>query len=91
MTPLADRFASLTEREHETVVLLCLGHTRPSIAAQLRVDLKTIDTHRLRACAKIGVKGNLELYRAALLCGFASIHDTDFPEAADAGGASEEA
>lgn len=47
--------ALLTPREIEVVRLVALGETNKSIAAQLDVSVKTVDTHRTTAMRKLGL------------------------------------
>jgi DNA-binding CsgD family transcriptional regulator len=76
---LAERFASLAAREHETAVLIITGHNRVRCAAALGCTVKTYDTHRLGVLAKTGARSNVDLMRMAIACGFASMHD-DFTQ-----------
>lgn len=45
----------LTPREIEVVRLVAFGETNKSIAAQLNVSVKTVDTHRTAAMRKLGL------------------------------------
>lgn len=51
----------LSEREKEVLRLCALGHTSREIAEQLVINAKTVDTHKLRLRAKLGIKTRAEL------------------------------
>lgn len=53
--PARNAVAMLTPREIEVVRLVALGETNKSIAAQLDVSVKTVDTHRTTAMRKLGL------------------------------------
>lgn len=53
--PAQNAVAMLTPREIEVVRLVALGETNKSIAAQLDVSVKTVDTHRTTAMRKLGL------------------------------------
>ena len=57
---------SLTNREHEVMILLASGHTASQVAAQLGLSVKTVSTHRTRLLAKMELTTNAELVRYAL-------------------------
>lgn len=65
--------SALTRRELEVVRLLALGHKNCEIAAQLGISIKTVDTHRGHALAKLGVRNNVELARRALQVGLVTL------------------
>jgi DNA-binding NarL/FixJ family response regulator len=58
--------ASLTDRELE--VFLCIGQglSTHEIATQLHLSAKTVETHRLHARAKLGLKSGPELMKFAV-------------------------
>ena len=61
--------AALTElspRELEVVTLLGQGYGLSEIAARMSISGRTIETHLVRLRAKLGVKSNRELTRAAI-------------------------
>ena len=46
----------LSEREHEVLRLLALGHTNQEIAKLLFISIRTAETHRARIMQKLGLK-----------------------------------
>jgi two-component system response regulator NreC len=59
----------LTEREHEVLRLLALGHTNQEIAQLLYVSVRTAETHRAHVMRKLGLGSRAELVRYALAHG----------------------
>jgi two-component system invasion response regulator UvrY len=57
---------SLTNREHQVMLLLAAGNTVTQLATQLRLSVKTVSTHRSRLLAKMALSTNAELVRYAL-------------------------
>jgi two-component system response regulator NreC len=62
----ADPVASLTEREHEVLDLLVLGHTNVEVASLLFLSSRTVESHRASIQRKLGVKSRADLVRFAL-------------------------
>lgn len=56
----------LSPRELDVLKLLALGHTNQEAAKQLALSVKTVETHRKRLRAKLGLKSRAELYRFAV-------------------------
>jgi DNA-binding NarL/FixJ family response regulator len=56
----------LTDREREIVRLLALGHTNSEIAGQVHLSIRTVETHRAHAMAKLRLGSRAELVRWAL-------------------------
>jgi two-component system response regulator NreC len=56
----------LTDREREIVRLLALGHTNSEIAGMVHLSVRTIETHRAHAMAKLRLATRAELVRWAL-------------------------
>ncbi len=56
----------LSEREHEVLRLLALGHTNQEIAAQLFISVRTAETHRAHIMRKLRLASRAELVRYAL-------------------------
>lgn len=66
----AERAADpLSEREHEVLRLLALGHTNQEIAQQLYISVRTAETHRAHIMRKLGLATRAELVRHALAHG----------------------
>ncbi len=59
----------LSEREHEVLHLLALGHTNQEIAKILFISIRTAETHRARIMEKLGLKTRAEIVRYALSSG----------------------
>ena len=56
----------LSDREHEVLRLLALGHTNQEIAAQLVISVRTAEAHRAHVMQKLGLSTRAELVRYAL-------------------------
>jgi two-component system, NarL family, response regulator NreC len=56
----------LSEREHEILRLLALGHTNQEIAGQLYLSVRTVETHRAHIMQKLRISTRAELVRHAL-------------------------
>ncbi|MEO7458127.1 MAG: response regulator transcription factor [Gemmatimonadaceae bacterium] len=56
----------LTPRELETLRLVARGHSNKEIAATLEIGVKTVETHRANAMAKLGLGSRAALVRFAL-------------------------
>jgi len=59
----------LSEREHEVLRLLALGHTNQEIAKLLFISIRTAETHRARIMQKLGRSTRAEIVRYALASG----------------------
>ena len=59
----------LSDREHEVLRLLALGHTNQEIAAQLYISVRTAETHRAHIMQKLRLSTRAELVRYALAQG----------------------
>lgn len=62
-----------TPRETEIIRLLVAGKTNKEIAALLRITVRTVETHRSRLMAKLGVHSLAELIRYAMQHGIATV------------------
>jgi DNA-binding NarL/FixJ family response regulator len=60
------RAATLTLREQEVCRLLAMGHTNAEVAEQLVISQRTVETHRAKVMAKLGLQTRAELVRFAL-------------------------
>ena len=56
----------LSEREHEVLRLLALGHTNQEIARMLFVSVRTAETHRAHIMQKLRISTRAELVRYAI-------------------------
>jgi DNA-binding NarL/FixJ family response regulator len=56
----------LSEREHEVLRLLALGHTNQEIASTLYISVRTAETHRAHIMQKLRLKSRADLVRYAL-------------------------
>jgi two-component system, NarL family, response regulator NreC len=56
----------LSDREHEILRLLALGHTNQEIAAELYLSVRTVETHRAHIMQKLRISTRAELVRYAL-------------------------
>ncbi|HEY4670149.1 MAG TPA: response regulator transcription factor [Tepidiformaceae bacterium] len=63
----------LTEREREVVQLLAEGHTTRGIAGRLVLSEKTVDGHKSRAMAKLGIQNRAALVKVAIRHGLISV------------------
>jgi two-component system response regulator NreC len=59
----------LSDREHEVLRLLALGHTNQEIAGLLFISIRTAETHRARIMQKLGLNTRAEIVRYALRSG----------------------
>ncbi|HBA85148.1 MAG TPA: DNA-binding response regulator [Verrucomicrobia bacterium] len=66
-------FAVLTEREREVLQLLSEGLATKEIAGQLRVSVKTVETHRRNIMEKLNLHSVAELTKYALREGITSL------------------
>jgi DNA-binding NarL/FixJ family response regulator len=73
---LLDPYATLTDKERELLELFALGLCDKTIATRIGGRVKTIQTHRKNAMAKLGVSSVGELIRHCLRYGY--IHAIDF-------------
>ncbi|MDQ3963552.1 MAG: response regulator transcription factor [Actinomycetota bacterium] len=79
-TPLMRRGlkgASLSEREHEVLRLIALGHTNAEVAAHLVISVRTVETHRSNIQRKLGVRTRAELAGAAFRERIAALNFTE--------------
>jgi two-component system response regulator NreC len=59
----------LSEREHQVLRLLALGHTNQEIAKLLYISVRTAETHRARIMQRLQLSSRAELVRYALASG----------------------
>ncbi len=58
---LADRLAELTQREREVMDRILAGKLNKVIADELQISMRTVEVHRARLFAKMGVRSAVEL------------------------------
>lgn len=59
----------LSDREHDILRLLALGHTNQDIGRQLYISVRTAETHRAHIMRKLNVSSRAELVRYAITNG----------------------
>lgn len=64
---LARRYEQLTYRERQVLLSIVHGQPNKAIAAELRISLRTIETHRKHIMHKLGANSLAELVRMAVL------------------------
>lgn len=57
---------SLSARERELLALICAGKTDREAAAELRISVHTVRSHRQSMMKKLGVRGAAQLVRTAI-------------------------
>lgn len=62
--------ANLTDREAEILRLIALGYINKEVAARLSLSVKTVEAHKARGMAKLGMKSRVDLVRYAMLQGW---------------------
>ena len=62
-------FDALSSREMQITLMVIMGHKVQEISEKLSLSPKTVNSYRYRIFAKVGVKNNVELVKAALQCG----------------------
>ena len=56
----------LSEREHDVLRLIALGHTNAEVAEQLYISIRTVESHRAHIQQKLSLSTRAELVRYAL-------------------------
>jgi len=65
----------LSDREHDVLRLLALGHTNQEISGKLYISVRTAETHRAHIMQKLRISTRAELVRHALMHGLLEIDD----------------
>lgn len=73
---------TLSPREREVLQLVAEGHTAKSIAKELVITEKTVETHKANIMQKVGAKNRSDLIRYALRIGLVELHP-DVPDSED--------
>jgi len=68
-----DSYSKLTEREREVLQLVAEGYTTKEIAQALVISPKTIEGHKTRLMAKLGIHNRVDLIKYALRRGIISV------------------
>ena len=68
-----DPYSLLTERERQVLHLVAEGHTAQEIAAELVISPKTVEGHKTRLMAKLGIHNRIDLIKYALRRGIISV------------------
>jgi DNA-binding NarL/FixJ family response regulator len=63
------RFALLTQRERQVLILVAEGYTSRNIARRLRLGVRTVESHRERVGRKLGIRTVAGLTRFAVASG----------------------
>lgn len=58
---IAARFATLSAREAEVMLLILEGHLNKQIADRLGISMRTVEVHRARVLQKTGARNSVEL------------------------------
>ena len=68
--PQLPRHSTLTLREREVLELVAQGYSNTTVAGQLGISPKTVDTHRTRLMEKLGLHSRAGLTHYALQHGY---------------------
>ncbi|MBI4303588.1 MAG: response regulator transcription factor [Chloroflexi bacterium] len=68
-----ESYDGLTSREREILKLIAEGHTNQEIADMLVLSVATVQTHRARIMAKLGLRNPAELVKYAVRRGFITL------------------
>lgn len=68
-----DKYQQLTSRERQVLQLIAEGKTNRTIADQLNLAVKTVDTHRTRLMRKLDIHNQTDLVKYALRRGIISL------------------
>jgi len=76
---LRERFAALTQREHQVLRRVVCGRMNKAIAAELGIHERTVKLHRTAIRTKLGVRSVAELTLLARDAGFGELTEPPFP------------
>jgi DNA-binding NarL/FixJ family response regulator len=65
--------ADLSQREEDVVRLTASGHSNKSVATELGVSVKSIETYKARAMEKLGIHTRVDLVRYAVSKGWLAV------------------
>ena len=63
-------FPNLSDREVEVLCGVALGYTNKELASKFGLSVKTIETHKVRICQKLGFRSRADIVQYALLQGW---------------------
>jgi len=64
------RSGKLSGREEDVLRLIALGFLAKEVAEQLRISIKTVETHKAKAMIKMGMENRTDIVRYAMLQGW---------------------
>jgi DNA-binding NarL/FixJ family response regulator len=74
-TTLEDAYDTLSDREHEVLLLAAVGHTNREIARALHLSEQTIHNYRATVMEKLGFHDRVELLKFAIRRGVIDVAD----------------
>jgi DNA-binding NarL/FixJ family response regulator len=69
--------SGLSKREEDVLRFTALGFLTRETASRLNISIKTVETHKANAMAKIGLASRIDIVRYAMLQGWLDEHGTD--------------
>jgi DNA-binding NarL/FixJ family response regulator len=72
---LEDAYDTLTDREHEVLLLAAVGHTNREIARALHLSEQTVHNYRATVMEKLGFHDRVELLKFAIRRGIIDVAD----------------
>jgi len=72
---LEDAYDTLTDREHEVLLLAAVGHTNREIARALHLSEQTVHNYRATVMEKLGFHDRVELLKFAIRRGVLNVAD----------------
>jgi DNA-binding NarL/FixJ family response regulator len=73
--PGVSAYSTLSARERQVLQLVAEGKSSAGIAKELRVTVRTIETHRLHLVQKLGLHGTADLTKYAIREGLTSVEE----------------
>jgi DNA-binding NarL/FixJ family response regulator len=69
-TKVASTETTLTDRESRVLRRIAEGHSNKEIATELGLSIKTVETYKMRACDKLGLRRRADIVRFAVQAGW---------------------
>jgi DNA-binding CsgD family transcriptional regulator len=69
-TKVASTGTTLTDRESRVLRRIAEGHSNKEIATELGLSIKTVETYKMRACDKLGLRRRADIVRFAVQAGW---------------------